>query len=395
MDIKRLSPTGLLLALGAMLAMAGCDDKSARTAGAPPPPPVTVARPVVRPVVEYDDYTGRFEARAAVDVRARVSGLLEKALFTEGGMVREGDLLFVIDPRPYQAAVDQAAAALKSAKARVAFATADLNRANNLSRSGNISEQLLETRRQAALVAEAEVSAAEANLQAARLNLEFTQIRAPISGRIGRKELSTGNLVVANATLLTTIVSTDPIYFYFDIDERSYLAYARQNRGDGAKPGVDVKLALSDGETPTIPGRLDFLDNRLDQATGSMRARAVVPNPDGFLQPGMFGVIRIPGSPSYTGVLVPDDAVVTDQSRRFVWVLDRDNVASARIVRLGPKIDGYRLIRSGLTGEETIVINGLPRVRPGLKLTPKLVELPPVAAPEGPAAAAAAAPAGK
>lgn len=385
---------GLLLALGATfgaaLTLAGCKDNSAQKAAAPPPPQVTVAKPVVRPVVEYDDYTGRFEAKAAVDVRARVSGVLEKAAFTEGSAVKEGDLLFVIDPRPYQAAVDQAAAALKSAKARVDFSASDLDRARSLSKTGNISEQLLETRSQTAKVAQADVAGAEANLEAAKLNLEFTQIRAPISGRIGRKELTTGNLVVANSTLLTNIVSVDPIYFYFDIDERSYLAYARMGDADGAKPGVDVKVALSDEAEPSLPGKLDFLSNRLDTGSGTMRARAVLPNPGGFLQPGMFGTIRIPGSPSYEGVLVPDDAVVTDQSRRLVWVVGPDNVATARIVRPGPKIDGYRLIRTGLKGDETIVINGLPRVRPGLKLAPKLVELPPKA---GAAQQAAQAPA--
>lgn len=380
MNTKRFSRICILTAFGAALALAGCKDNSAQKTGAPPPPQVTAAKPVVRPVVEYDDYTGRFEAVEAVDVRARVSGVLESVHFKEGGMVKKGDLLFVIDPRPYQAATDQAQAAVKSAKARVVFAAGDLDRASNLSKTGNISEQVLETRRQTAQVAQADVAGAEANLEAARLNLNFTEIRSPISGRIGRKELTEGNLVSANTTLLTTIVSVDPIYFYFDIDERSFLAYSRLRNAQGAAPGTDVKVALSDETEPSMPGQLDFLSNRLDTATGTMRARALLPNPGMFLQPGMFGTIRIPGSPSYTGVLVPDVAVVTDQNRRFVWVLDGESVATARLVRPGPRIDGYRLIRSGLKGDETIVVNGLPRVRPGMKVAAKLVELPPMAA---------------
>lgn len=393
MNTRRFPLSHFLTVFGAVLALAACKDNSGQKAAAPPPPQVTVAKPVVRPVIEYDDYTGRFEAVAAVDVRARVSGVLDKVQFNEGGLVKKGDLLFVIDPRPYQAAVDQAQAAVKSAKARADFAAGDLDRARNLSKSGNISEQLLETRRQTAQVAFADVAGAEANLEAARLNLNFTQINSPISGRIGRKEITEGNLVVANTTLLTTIVSVDPIYFYFDIDERSFLAYSRMRNADGAKPGVDVKVALSDEAEPSMPGKLDFLSNRLDTGTGTMRARAVLPNPGMFLQPGMFGMVRIPGSPSYKGVLIPDEALVTDQSRRLVWVVDAEGVASARIVRPGPKIDGYRLIRSGLTGDETIVINGLPRVRPGIKLATKLVELPPVGkgVNAAPAAAAAAA----
>lgn len=375
--IKKRFP--LLSLVGVALALAGCNDNAGKAPAAPPPPQVTAAKPVVRPVVEYDDYTGRFDAVEAVEVRARVSGVLDSVNFKEGSIVKKGDLLFVIDRRPYQAAVDQAQAAVKSAKARVEFSAGDLERASNLSKSGNISEQILETRRQTAQVAQADVAGAEANLEAARLNLGFTEIRSPITGRIGRRELTEGNLVVANTTLLTSIVSVNPIYFYFDIDERSFLAYSRLRNAEGAKPGTDVKVALSDETEPSMPGTLDFLSNRLDTATGTMRARAVLPNPNGFLQPGMFGMIRIPGSPSYKGILIPDSAVVTDQSRRLVWVVNAEGVASAKIVRPGPRIDGYRLIRSGLTGDDVVVINGLPRVRPGLKLAVKMVELPPTA----------------
>jgi len=390
MNSKRLPLLSLLTVFGAAFALAGCGDNSGGKAAAPPPPQVTAAHPVVRPVVEHDDFTGRFEAVEAVEVRARVSGVLESVLFREGGMVKQGDLLFVIDRRPYQAAVDQALAAVKSAKARVDFAVGDLDRARSLSKSGNISEQVLETRRQTAQVAQADVAGAEANLEAARLNLSFTEIRAPISGRIGRRELTEGNLVVANTTLLTNIVSVDPIYFYFDIDERSLLAYTRLLQPGGEKPGTDVMVALSDEEEPSLRGKLDFLSNRLDPGTGTLRARAVLPNPGGLLKAGMFGRIRIPASPSYKGILIPDVAVMTDQNRRFVWVVDEGGVARAQVVRPGPHIDGYRLIRSGLKGDELIVINGMIRVRPGLKLAAKVVELPPKAAGPGSASAAPA-----
>jgi len=395
MNSKRLPLLSLLTVFGAALTLTGCSDNSGGKTAAPPPPQVTAARPVVRQVVEHDDFTGRFEAVEAVEVRARVSGVLESVLFREGGMVKQGDLLFVIDRRPYQAVVDQALAAVKSAKARVDFAVGDLDRARNLSKTGNISEQILETRRQTAQVAQADVAAAEANLEAARLNLSFTEIRSPISGRIGRRELTEGNLVVANTTLLTNIVSVDPIYFYFDIDERSLLAYTRLLQAGGEKPGTEVMVALSNEDEPSLRGKLDFLSNRLDPGTGTLRARAVLPNPGGLLKAGMFGRIRVPGSAPYQGVLVPDVAIMTDQNRRFVWVVDEGGVARAQVVRPGPRIDGYRLVRSGLKGDETIVINGMVRVRPGVKLAAKVVELPPKAPPAGAAAAPAVAPPAK
>lgn len=344
------------------------------------PPPVTVAKPIVKEIVEYDDFTGRFEAVDAVEVRARVTGFLEQVPFRDGSVVNKGDLLFVIDKRPYQATLDQAEATLISAQARFSFAENDQERAEALRKTGNISDQLLDQRRQNFLTAKGELDRAQAAVREARLNLEFTEIRAPIGGRIGRRLISEGNLVNANTTLLTTIVSLDPIYFYFDIDERSYLAYQRvalverDNRRNG---GVDVRIALTDERQPQRPGRLDFLDNRIDQATGTLRARATVPNPDLFITPGLFGTISVPGSPPYRGVLVPDEAIATDQDRRLVWKVADDGSVSPQVVRPGPRIDGYRLIREGLTGDETIVIAGLQRVRPGAKVTPQVQTLPP------------------
>jgi RND family efflux transporter MFP subunit len=356
--------------------------------GAPsaPPPPVTVAKPVVKEVVEHDDYTGRFEAAEAVDVRSRVSGYLEAVHFRDGSLIRKGDLLFTIDRRQHQASVDQAEAAVQSARSRVAFAQADFERAQALGRTGNITEQVLEQRRQTLEIARADQQAAEAAVRTARLNLGFTEIRAPMGGRIGRKLISEGNLVSADQTLLTTIVSLDPIHFYFDVDERSYLAYMRNDitLNGGQHPGIastkplgDVLVGVSDEREPGRKATLDFAENRLDQQTGTIRARAVVSNPDLFLTPGVFGTIRIPGSLPYHGVLVPDEAIATDQDRRFVWTVADDGTASQRNVRTGPRINGYRVVREGLNGGETIVIAGLQRVRPGAKITPQMKELPP------------------
>ncbi len=346
-----------------------------------PPPPVTVAKPVVKEIVERDEYTGRFEAVDQVEVRARVSGYLERVAFTDGAIVNKGDLLFVIDRRPYKATLDQAEATVISAQARLNFAEGDLERAESLRRTGNIAEQLLEQRRQNFLTAKADLDRANAAVREARLNYEFTEIRAPISGRIGRKLISEGNLVNANQTLLTTIVSLDPIYFYFDIDERSYLAYCRTFGAENGSPRRcqpgEVRLALTGEREPTRPGQIDFIDNRVDQATGTVRARAIVPNKDLFITPGLFGTIAVPGSLPYRGILVPDEAIATDQDRRLVWAIAEDGTVSPRPVRPGPRIDGYRVIREGLKGDETIVINGLQRVRPGAKVTPQMATLPP------------------
>src|SRR5215207_7649989 len=333
----------------------------AQAPGQSQPPVVTVAKPIVKNVVEQDDYTGRFEAVEMVDIRSRVSGYLDQVAFKEGAIVKKGDLLYVIDRRPYQATVDQAEAAAISAQARVAYTQSDLERAQALG------------------TAKADLQGARAAIRTARLNLGFTEIRAPIGGRTGRNLVSAGNLVAADSTLLTTIVSLDPIYFYFDVDERSYLAYSRASQ-TGSRPsgrkGYDVLIGVTDEKEPTRKGHLDFVDNRVDQATGTIRGRAVVPNPDLFLTPGLFGTIRIPGSAPFRGILVPDEAMATDQDRRIVWVIADNDTASSRVVKTGPRIDGYRLIRDGLNGDESIVVAGLQRVRPGIKVSPQTKELP-------------------
>lgn len=368
-------PGALALAL---LLLTACEEAGPKPAAAPPPPPpVAVAKPVVKEIVEVDEFTGRFDAVAAVEIRARVGGYLESVQFADGAIVKEGDLLFVIDRRPFQAAFAQADATLVSARARLDFARQELERVERLTRSGNAPERQLDERRQQFLSAQADVNGAQGALTQARLDLGFTEIRAPISGRISRKLVTAGNLVRANDTMLTTIVALDPIYFYFDIDERSYLAYVRRSQnGSREANGYGVKVGLADERELTHAGKLDFVDNRLDQSTGTMRARAILENKSMLMMPGMFGRIGIPGSNRYRAVLVPDEAIGADLDRRFVYTVAADGTVSQTVVRPGPRYDGYRIVRSGLNGDETIIVNGMQRARFG-KVTPQPTELPP------------------
>ncbi|WP_375409136.1 efflux RND transporter periplasmic adaptor subunit [uncultured Methylobacterium sp.] len=346
-----------------------------------PPPKVTTAKPVVREIVETDTYTGRFEAVDYVEVRARVTGYLEKVLFQDGATVKKGDILFVIDRRPYKAALDQAQAALTSAKASLNFSTTDLERAQTLSRSGNISEQVTDQRRQASQTAQANVDSADAQLRQAQLNYDFTEVKAPVSGRISRRLVTEGNIVVTDQTQLTTIVSLDPIYFSFTVDERSFLKYQGTLKiGMGAtqkQNAAPIMIALTNETKPTRKGLLDFVDNRVDNATGTVLLRATVENPDGFIKPGLFGIISLPATKPFQGVLLPDEAVSANQDKRIVYVVGEDGAVTTRDVQLGPKVDGYRVIRAGLKGDENVVVNGLSRVRPGAKVAAEATTLPP------------------
>jgi RND family efflux transporter MFP subunit len=380
MDLMMTSRSRFLVAMAAAVLLGVPGHPALAQAPAGPPPAVTTAKPVVKDVVEANEFTGRFEATDSVDVRARVSGYLERVAFQDGSTVKKGDLLFVIDRRPYKAALDQAQATQVSAQARLQFAQADIERAESLRRTGNIAEQLVDQRRQAFLSARADLDNAEAALRNAQLNYDFTEIKAPMAGKIGRRLISEGNLVNANETLLTNIVTLDPIYFYFDVDERSFLAYTRAIQAD-KQAGRDVtyaaKVGTSDEKEPGRTAKLDFLDNRVDQATGTIRARAVVPNKDLFLTPGLFGTVRVASSTPHRGVLIPDEAIATDQDRRIVYVVAEDGTVAPRVIQPGPRIDGYRLVRDGLKGDETIVIAGIQRVRPGAKVTAQMQELPP------------------
>jgi len=346
-----------------------------------PPPKVTVAKPVVREIVEQDQYTGRFDPIEYVEVRARVTGYLEKINFTDGQTVKKGDVLFVIDRRPYKAALEQAQAALASAKARQSFSQTDLERAQTLSRSGNISEQVTDQRRQASQTAQADVDSAQAALNNAQLNYDFSEVKAPINGRISRRLVTEGNIVSADQTLLTTIVSLDPIYFSFTVDEKSFLKY-QNSLGIGMGQtqqgkGVPILIALSGEAKPSRKGTLDFVDNRVDNATGTILLRATVQNTDLFIKPGLFGIVSMPATKPFQGVMVPDEAVAANQDKRIVYLVGPDNVIQQKDVQLGPKVDGYRVIQSGLKGDELVVVNGTSRVRPGAKVTPDTIELPP------------------
>lgn len=366
---------------GIAIALAGClDDTPDQTAAAPQAPQVTVAKPIVKDIKEWDDFTGRFQAVEDVDIRARVSGYVKAVHFDEGELVKAGALLVTIDPRTYQATLDEARASLKVAEAALQFATKELKRAENLSKRGNISKSVVDERREAFTAARAQIEGAKAAVQRALLDMEFTLIRAPVAGRVSSKQVSIGSLVNANDTVLTNIASVDPIHFVFDVDERSYLAYARMaregTRRSGRETPYEVIVSLSDEKEAKRVGYLDFVDNRIDQESGTIRGRAVFPNDDLLLLPGLFGRISIPGSPVYKGVLVPDEAIGSDQDRRIVYVVGEGDKVSAKVIRPGPQIDGYRVVRKGLTGEETVVVNGLMRVRPGVTVAPQMSELP-------------------
>jgi RND family efflux transporter MFP subunit len=372
----------LLGTLWLFVLLAACQQPQA----APPPPPlpqVTVSRPVARDVVEWDEYTGRLEAVESVEVRARVNGYLESVHFTDGAIVQKGALLFVIDPRPYQEDFNRAAAALEQAMARYERTQKDLARAQQLVRARAISQEELDARAADRREAEEAVQAARAAVEAARLNVEFTQVRAPISGRIGRQLVTEGNLInggTGQATLLTTIVSLDPVYGYFEVDERSYLKYSRLWR-NGTRPGsrqakIPVRLGLADETGFPRQGHLDFLDNRLDPNTGTMTGRAVFPNPDLALTPGLFARVRLPGSSRYEALLLPDETIGSDQTQRFAFVVNDQDTVEYRRVELGPVIDGLRVIREGLEPEDWVVVNGLQRVRTGVKVDPRKQALP-------------------
>lgn len=350
----------------------------------PAPPPVTVAKPVVKTIVEDDEFVGRFEASAEVLVRSRVTGYLAEVHFEDGGRVEAGDLLFTIEQRQFRTALRQTEAQIGVAQATYDFAEEQLDRAERLIANGNIAQSVVDERREAFLSAAGALEQARAAEELARIDFEWTEIRAPMAGRIDRALVDPGNLVGANETVLTSIVAEDPVFFLFDIDERYFLAYARDARERGVVlqeggGGLSVTVTLADAKTPPQTGYLDFSENRIDPETGTMRVRAVIANPDGVLTPGLFGRVNVPGSLPYEGVLIPDAAIVSDQNRRLVMMVGEDGAVTPRPVRPGPKIDGYRVIREGLDGSETIVVEGIVRARPGAVVTPEMVELPAVA----------------
>ena len=371
----------LCASLGLGLVLAGCEGDAPRAAPAAPPPQVTVARPATKMVTDHDEFVGRFVAVDAVEIRARVSGYLDAIHFTDGQFVKQGDLLFTIDRRPFQVALDQARANLAQAKANVIYATTDLARGKDLVGRAVISQQTFDQRVQSKSVAEANAAAQEAAVKEAALNLEYTELRAPVSGRIGDRRVSVGNLVAGGTTgttttLLATIQSTDPIRFEFTADEGSYLRYRRMTKTTPDRINnagkVPVKLKLLDEQIFSHPGHMDFVDNAIDTASGTIRARAVFPNPEGTLTPGMFGRIQVATGPPAEALLVPDSAIGTEQVSKYVMVVDGNNVARPKYVTLGQVVEGLRVVASGLEASDRVVVNGLMRVRPGAKVRPEM-----------------------
>jgi RND family efflux transporter MFP subunit len=366
----------LVAGLAALLAVAVGGPAVAQTV--PSPPSVTVSAPMQKEIVEWQQFTGQFAAVDYVEVRARVSGYLTEIHFEDGQIVKKGDLLFVIDPRPYEAALASMRAQLSQAEAQVDLANLQLKRSAELRRRDYEPASSYDQRVSDLKVATAAVEAAKAAIRSAELNVEFTHITAPITGRISRHQVSIGNLISGgeggSASLLTTIVSLDPIYFYFDMSEADHLAFERATANGKMRSTRDstvgVSLHLSDEKGWPHEGHLNFVENQVDRGAGTIRARAVFPNPDLLFTAGQFGRIRIPGSEPYKAVLIPDTAVVTDQSRKIVYTVNDDNVVVPKIIRPGPSQEGLRIVRSGLRSTDRIIINGLVRARPGAKVAP-------------------------
>ena len=362
------------IALACLLTGCGQGQKQA----AAPPPKVTVAKPVERTIVDQDEYVGRFVPVDVVEIRARVSGYLARIHFNDGQLVKQGDLLFTIDKRPFQNTLDQSRANLETAKSNLVYTQSDLTRAQQLVRERTISEQIYEQRMQAFRNSQASVAANEAMVRQAELDLEYTELRAAITGRIGDRRVTQGNLVTGgaggNTTLLATIVSIDPIRFEFTFDEASLLRYQRVAAGKDEVAGLGdtaVRLKLLDEAEFSHSAQMDFVDNVIDRASGTIRGRAQLANPDSLFTPGMFARVQVPASAPYPALMVPDVAIGTEQARKFVYLIDQDNVARLRYVTLGQLADDLRVIKEGLSAGDRVVVNGLMRVRQGQKVTPE------------------------
>src|SRR5438128_870258 len=378
-SLRGLAPLMVLLAV----TLSGCGDKPPAQAAAAPRP-VTLEQPTKRTVTDWDEFTGRFEAVEEVQVRARVGGFVTSVEFRDGAIVHTGDLLYVIDSRPFEAVALQSDGQLSDARAKAELAKRELERALVLNQTQAVSDSIVDQRRQTLQAARAAEIQAEGSLKAAQLNIEFTHVIAPIAGRASRHLVSAGNLVQGSeggATLLTSIVSLDPIYIYFDVDEATYL---KNNKlwFEGRRPSSrdtpnPVQVTLTGEAKPSHDGKMDFIDNRLDVSTATLRSRAVIPNTELSILPGQFGRVRLIGSSPYEALLLPDTAIATDQSRKIVFVVKDDNTVEAKPVTLGPLDEGLRVIREGLEAEDRVIVDGLQRARVGAKVTPKTAEVKP------------------
>ncbi len=351
----------IYLSLSVLLFVTSCKSDNQEVAQQQYNPEVEVAKPLKKEVIEWDEYIGRFQAVERVEVRARVSGYLDKILFTDGAMVEEGETLVVIDQRPFKIALDRA-------QARYELAVKDFQRVEKLRESRAISQEDFDSRLQ-------EFRVAKADLDQAKLDVEFTQVKAPVRGRVSRNLVDVGNLVTGDTTIITTIVSQDPIHFYFEASEQDLLKYIRLDRNDereaSTKNANPVFVRLQDEQEYRRIGFMDFVDNEVDQSTGTILGRAVFENADNVIYPGLFGRARLLGSGLYEAFLIPDEALAIDQSRRYVMVVGNENKAERRYVEIGPLRDsGLRIIRKGLSEDDLVIINGIQRARPGTTVAP-------------------------
>jgi multidrug efflux system membrane fusion protein len=376
------SGTGLpLLALAASiviaLAVVGCGSQAAPGAAMPPPPEVSVATVLTKQVREWDDFTGRISAVETVELRPRVSGYVNRVAFKEGQEINKGDLLFVIDPRPYRAALDRAQADLERARSEARLARTQDVRAQTLVEAKAISREEFETRKAATAQGNASVRAAEAAVASARLDLQFTQVRSPIDGRAGRAMVTEGNLAQADSTLLTTVVSLDPVHVYFETDEQTFLGYNELARkGERADVSNPVRVGLANETGYPHQGTVDFIDNQVDTRTGTIRARAVLRNPDRVFTPGLFARVQIEGSAQFKAMLIDDKAVLTDQDRKYVYVLGPKNAAMRKDIVTGRMVDGLRVVQSGLQPTDKVIVHGVQKVFfPGMPVAPKQIAM--------------------
>ena len=376
--------SAILLVLLIGLAFTESDEQTEeQTAETAPAMPVEIGFPIHEEITEWDEYTGRFEASNRVEVRARVSGFIESVNFVDGQIVKKGDVLFTLDNRPYKIALDQANADLEQAKVSLRTAQDNYERVESLKESGAVSTEEYDRRKQALEFAKASIQLSQSKVDNARLNLEFTKVTAPISGLVSRDKVNLGNLIdggSSNSTLLTTIVATSPIHFYFTGSESDYLRYVRLARNGERRAarseGIPVFIKLQDEDDFTHEAKMDFVDNELDNSTGTIESRAVLENKDLLLEPGMFGKARIVGSAEHEAIMIPDDIIGTNQSLRFVYVLGENDVVEARNVTLGPlHSNGLRIVRDGINPKDKLVLNNIQKIAPGTHVSPQLVSI--------------------
>ena len=377
-----------------ILALSACSGDNAKPP--PPMPHVTIATPLQRDVVDWDEYVGRFEAIQDVELRPRVSGTIDRILFSNGQRVHQGQPLFIIDPRPYAAALAQTQAQVAKTNASLTNAQSELARAAKLLDAQAISKEEFEQKQADVRTAGADLAAAQANVATARLNLGFTTVRAPVGGMVSDRRVSKGNFAQEGTTVLTRVVSTDPIWFSFEGAESFYLKYLRQDRagqrGSSRNTPNPVEIQLADESGYKWRGHMEFVDNAIDTNSGTIRAHAVIANPDGFLTAGMFGRARLLGSGHYHAMLVPDEAIITDQTRKLVYVIGKDGKVAPRPVETGPQVEGLRVVKTGLTPADKVVIEGITTLQPGVAVNATLVKMTPRAADTSPTSQPGSAP---